>query len=228
VESEPTGAVSRVRDGITGARVADELREAILHGAHPPGTRLRQEELAAQYGASRVPVREALRILESEGMITTVANTGAWIARLSLDECVELYQVRERIEPLLLRYSLPHLSPETVDHLTELVEEMRTTADVEHFLTLDREFHLGSYAGAATTFLAPTVERLWNTTQHYRRVYTRLLDVESNRILHDEHHMLVAAIREGDSDEAERVLFGHIRRTRLQLARHPEVFIAAG
>ncbi|MCW2519190.1 MAG: putative HTH-type transcriptional regulator YdfH [Mycobacterium sp.] len=214
----------QVRDGVTGARVADELREAILHGAHPPGTRLRQEELAAQYGASRVPVREALRILESEGLIVTVANTGAWIAQLSLDECVELYQVRERIEPLLLRYSLPHLTPEQIDQLGDLVEQMRQTSDVEVFLALDRRFHLGSYAGAVTTYLAPAVERLWNTTQHYRRAFTRLLDGESNRILHDEHHMLVSAIRDQDSEEAERVLFGHIRRTRLQLARHPEVF----
>ena len=217
-------AQSPVRDGITGARVADELRDAILRGEHPPGTRLRQEELAAQYGASRVPVREALRILESEGLVTTVANAGAWIARLSLDECVELYQVRERIEPLLLRYSMPHLTAEQIIRLADLVEEMRQSRDVERFLVLDREFHLGSYAGAETTFLGPTVERLWNTTQHYRRAYTRLLDGESNRILHDEHHMLVTAIRDGDSDEAERVLFGHIRRTRLQLARHPEVF----
>lgn len=214
----------QVRDGVTGARVADELREAILHGAHPPGTRLRQEELAVQYGASRVPVREALRILESEGLIVTVANTGAWIAQLSLDECVELYQVRERIEPLLLRYSVPHLTPEQIDQLGDLVEQMRQTSDVEVFLALDRQFHLGSYAGAVTTYLAPSVERLWNTTQHYRRAFTRLLDGDSNRILHDEHHMLVSAIREQDSEEAERVLFGHIRRTRLQLARHPEVF----
>jgi DNA-binding GntR family transcriptional regulator len=214
----------QVRDGVTGARVADELRQAILHGAHPPGTRLRQEELAAKYGASRVPVREALRILESEGLVAMVANTGAWIAQLSLDECVELYQVRERIEPLLLRYSLPQLTSEQINRLAELAEQMRLTGDVEEFLALDREFHLGSYAGASTTFLSATVERLWNTTQHYRRAFTRLLDVESNRILHDEHHMLVAAIRAGDSDEAERVLFGHIRRTRLQLVRHPEVF----
>jgi DNA-binding GntR family transcriptional regulator len=215
---------AQVRDGIAGARVADELREAILHGAYPPGTRLRQEELAAQYGASRVPVREALRMLEAEGLVTTVANTGAWIARLSLDECVELYQVRERIEPLLLRYSMPHLASEQIDRLAELVEEMRRANDVERFLALDRQFHLGSYVGADTTFLGPTVERLWNTTQHYRRAFTRLLDRESNRIVHDEHHMLVTALREGDPDEAERVLFGHIRRTRLHLARHPEVF----
>ncbi|KMO72215.1 GntR family transcriptional regulator [Mycolicibacterium chubuense] len=214
----------QVRDGVTGARVADELRNAILHGVHPPGTRLRQEELANQYGASRVPVREALRILESEGLVTTIANAGAWIARLSLDECVELYQVRERIEPLLLRYSLPALTESQIDRLAELADTMHRTRAVERFLELDREFHLGSYAAADTTYLGPTVERLWNTTQHYRRAFTRLLDDESNRIVHDEHHMLVAAIRERDSDEAERVLLGHIRRTRRQLARHPEVF----
>ena len=224
MEPEPAGGVIRVRDGITGARVADELRSAILHGAHPPGTRLRQEELAAQFGASRVPVREALRILESEGLITTVANTGAWIATLSLDECVELYQVRERIEPLLLRYSMPLLRDDQIGRLAELVEEMERARDVEEFLELDRAFHLGSYAGAQTSFLGPTVERLWNTTQHYRRAFTRLLDLDGNRILHDEHHMLVTAIREKDCEEAERVLLGHIRRTRLQLARHPEVF----
>jgi len=217
-------AQPQVRDGVTGTRVADELREAILSGAHPPGTRLRQEELAAEFGASRVPVREALRILESEGLVTMVANTGAWIARLSLDECVELYQVRERIEPLLLRYSIPQLGEEQVDRLAELAEAMQRTDDVEEFLALDREFHLGSYAGASTTYLGPIVLKLWNNTQHYRRAFTRLLDGDSNRILHDEHHMLVSAIREGDSDDAERVLFGHIRRTRLQLARHPEVF----
>jgi len=224
VEPEPAGGVSRVRDGITGTRVADELRSAILHGAFPPGTRLRQEELAAQFGASRVPVREALRTLESEGLITTVANTGAWIARLSLAECVELYQVRERIEPLLLRYSMPSLRPDQIERLTELVQEMERARDVEEFLELDRAFHLGSYAAADTGFLGPTVERLWNTTQHYRRAFTRLLDLDGNRILHDEHHMLVTAIREQDCEEAERVLLGHIRRTRLQLARHPEVF----
>ena len=214
----------QVRDGVTGARVADELRQAILTGVYPPGTRLRQEELAAQYGASRVPVREALRILESEGLVTTVANAGAWIARLSLDECVELYQVRERIEPLLLRYSLPHLDDGQIDRLATLAEQMRATKDIEQFLALDREFHLGSYAGAATTFLGPTVERLWNTTQHYRRAFTQLHDGDSHRIVHDAHHMLVTAIRERNCEEAEHVLLGHIRRTRRQLARHPEIF----
>ena len=214
----------RVRDGITGARVADELREAILAGVYPPGTRLRQEALADRYGSSRVPVREALRLLEADGLVTTIASVGTRIASLSLDECAELYQCRERIEPLLLRYSLPHLDEARVERRAELAEQMCRTTDVEQFLALDREFHLGSYPGTGTSFLGPTVERLWHTTQYYRRAFTQLLDTDSHRIVHDEHRMLVEAIREQDSEEAERVLLGHLRRTRRQLARHPEVF----
>lgn len=98
------------------------------------------------------------------------------------------------------------------------------TAHVEEFLALNREFHLGSYATARTTVLGDLVNRLWNTTQHYRRAFTLLLDEHSAMVVHDEHHMLVTAIRDGDTDGAEAVLAGRIRCTRLALARHPEVF----
>jgi DNA-binding GntR family transcriptional regulator len=212
------------RDGVASARIADDLREAILAGEFAPGTRIRQEVLAARYGASRAPVREALRILEADGLVTLVANTGAWIARLSLDECAELYQIREQIEPLLLGRSIPGLDRATIARLTDLQDEMAATDEVETFLRLDREFHLLSYSAAETTLLGELVHRLWNTTQHYRRAYTLLLDENSNRIVHDEHHMLVSAVAAGNGDDAERVLLGHIRRTRLQLALHPEVF----
>jgi DNA-binding GntR family transcriptional regulator len=212
------------RDGATGARIAHELREAILRGELTPGARIRQEELASTHGVSRVPVREALRILEADGLVTLVANTGAWVARLSLAECEEMYQIRERLEPLLLRMSMPHLGPARIHRIAELAAEIEGTDDVEHFLRLDREFHLLSYAGAATALLGDTVHRLWNTTQHYRRAYSLLLDADRDRILHDEHHMLVSAIQAGDADDAERVLQGHIRRTRLRLALQPDVF----
>ena len=212
------------REGVASARIAGDLRDAILAGEYAPGARIRQEVLAAQYGASRAPVREALRMLEADGLVTLVANTGAWIARLSLEECTEMYQIRERIEPLLLTRSIPRLDPATVARLGRLAAEMSRTDQVETFLRLDREFHLLSYSAAATTLLGDLVHRLWNTTQHYRRAYTILLDGSSNRIVHDEHHMLVSAIAAGDGDDAERVLLGHIRRTRLQLALHPEVF----
>jgi len=222
--SGPGGVRAAPRDGSAGARIADGLRRAILQGELAPGDRIRQEELAEAHGASRAPVREALRILEADGLVTTVANTGAWVSHMSLAECAEVYQVRERLEPLLLRLSIPDLGPARTRQLTGLAAEMEANDDVERFLRLDREFHLLSYAGAQTAMLGDTVHRLWNSTQHYRRAYALLHDPDNDRIVHDEHHMLVRAIGDGDVEDAERVLGGHIRRTRLQLAHHPELF----
>ncbi len=210
--------------GVVSRRIADNLRAEILRGEHAPGVRLRQEDIAERFEASRIPVREALRMLESDGLVTLIANTGAWISVLSLAECEEMYQMRERIDPLLLRFSIPNLSDANLDRLDELVATMEHGSDVEQFLLLDREFHMLTYSGAQTVTLASTVERLWNSTQHYRRAFTRLLDGRGSETVHHEHHLLAGAIRRRDSDDAERLLFGHIRRTRLELERHPEIF----
>ncbi|MFH8249415.1 GntR family transcriptional regulator [Microbacterium sp. B2969] len=224
----PARAVRSTPDGhgAAGLRVADALRDAILDGAFAPGERIRQEVLAQRYGASRVPVREALRTLEAEGLVTLVANTGAWVSRISLAECEEMYQIRERIEPLLLRFNLPLLTGEDVAELDRLATAMEA-ADVEEFLALDRAFHLSCYDLVPTSVLGDMVRQLWNRTQHYRRAFTRVFHADGERSVHHEHHLLVAAIRRQDADEAERVLAGHIRRTRLELARHPEVFADA-
>ncbi|MBG6056525.1 DNA-binding GntR family transcriptional regulator [Salinibacterium sp. CAN_S4] len=210
--------------GNASARIAEQLRMAILQGEYQPGQRIRQDDVAQRFGASRVPVREAFRTLEADGLVTLVANAGAWVSRLSLAECDEVYQTRERVEPLLLRYAMPGIDEAKMDRLDELAARMQRTESVEEFLRLDREFHLGSYESAETTVLGDLVRRLWNTTQHYRRAFTLLLDEHSARVVHDEHHMLAGAIRDGDADDAERILAGHIRRTRLGLDRHPEVF----
>jgi DNA-binding GntR family transcriptional regulator len=205
-------------------QIANSLKEEILSGKFPPGVRIRQEDIAEQFGASRSPVREALRILEADGLINLVAHTGAWISHLSLAECEEMYQLRERIEPLLLRLSIAHISDETISKLQELASDMEATSDVETFLKLDREFHLLSYSGAETVLVGEMVNRLWNTTQHYRRAYSQMMAASSFKPAHYEHHLLLAALKKRDADDAERILFGHIRRTRLELAQHPDVF----
>lgn len=217
-------STATARDGGAGQRIADQLREAILRGEYAPGARIRQEDLAGEFGASRLPVRDALRILESDGLVTLVANTGAWVAHLSLAECEELYQIRERIEPLLLRFSLPNLDDADLARLAALADQMQAGSDVETFLHLDREFHLLSYSGAETSVLGEMVQRLWNSTQHYRRAFTTSVGPDGNRAVHYEHQLLVGALARRDSEDAERILYGHIRRTRLELAKHPGLF----
>jgi DNA-binding GntR family transcriptional regulator len=212
--------------GVASQRIAGTLRTAILDGRYRPGERIRQEEVAARSGASRIPVREALRLLQAEGLVTLVANSGAWVARLSLVECAELYQIRERLEPLLLRSSLPGLDEAALGRLADLADAMeRAGGDVDAFLRADREFHLTSYAAAPPGETAQIIGRMWNTTQHYRREFTMLTARRDNLgATHLEHRLLLDCLRRGDGDDAERVLVMHIRRTRLELSRHPEIF----
>jgi len=212
--------------GATGARIAATLRDAILLGEYSPGERIRQGQLADQLGASRLPVREALRMLEAEGLVTIVANTGAWVSKLSVSDCEEMYRMRERLEPLLLGLNVPVLPESVIDGMDALADAMESTSDVERFLLLDREFHHSSLQAVQTTVLGETVFRLWNRTQHYRRTATRLFYREGDDAVHHDHHLLVTALRRRDADEAEQVLHRHIRRSRLELVRHPEVFDA--
>jgi DNA-binding GntR family transcriptional regulator len=212
------------RENVASHRIADSLRVAILEGSYLPGERIRQEDVAARSGVSRIPVREALRMLDSEGLVTLVANSGAWVTRLTLSECVETYLIRERLEPLLLRTSLPNLAGAAVDRLGQLVEEMAAGSGLDAFMRADREFHLSSYAGAAATEMGQIIHRMWNTTQHYRREFTRRAAEDGLSATHLEHRLLLDCIRRQDPDDAERVLTMHIRRTRLELEKHPEIF----
>jgi DNA-binding GntR family transcriptional regulator len=221
-------------------RIAGALRAEILGGRYAPGERIRQEDLAARSGASRIPVREALRMLAAEGLVTLVANSGAWVARLSLAECEEAYLVRERLEPLVLRLSMPRLGEAEFRRLAEIAAQMEAAAPgVDAFLRADREFHLASYAGAAGGEAWQVICRLWNVTQHYRREFTKLASGAPGAsaagdgdapgapglgVTHLEHRLLLDAIRRMDADDAERALVTHIRRTRLELARHPGIF----
>ena len=122
-------AARQPEHGEATAHIADLLREAIVRGDFTPGARVRQEQIAELTGASRAPVREALRMLAAEGLVTLVANSGARVSSLSLPECEEIYRVRERVEPLLLRMSAPALDESELDRLGALAEEMAQAAD---------------------------------------------------------------------------------------------------
>lgn len=210
--------------GEGGRLIAEQLRVAIRRGDYAPGDRIVQEELAERFGASRLPIRDAIRILELDGLITVVANKGAWISRRSLAECEEFYRMREHLEPLLLAYSMPRLSIATLNRMQDLAEELETSQDQEVFLRLSRQFHELSYSGATTSLLAATVQRLWNATELYRHAFTRFNAPEGDKSVHWEHRLLVGALFRQDVAEAQLLLESHIRRTRLSITNHAELF----
>ena len=210
----------------TSARVAGYLRDAILSGEIAPGERIRQEDVAARFGTSRLPVREALRMLEAEGLTEHEQNKGARVPHLQQHEVDVIYQMRERLEPLALTESLRLLDTATLDRLELVQREIEANQDVDAFLALDREFHLLTYSGCPIEQVTSIVTRLWNSTQHDRRAFVALGGQERRWVINAEHRLLLDAVVRGDAVDAERYLSGHIRRTRIELAKHPEIFRA--
>lgn len=199
-------------------RVADGLREAIITGRLEAGQRIPQEDMAAEYGTSRLPVREALRLLASEGLVVLVPNVGARVASFDINELNEVYEIRERLESFAIARSAPFLTDEQLDEITELAREMEAAAETRPlhvWLELDERFHFATFAGQRQPRLIPIVESLWNRTGQYRRAYTSV--PQRLDLAHLEHRLLVDALERRDPLDAERILQTHIRRTRLTL-----------
>jgi len=228
----PSVEVSVSQDLVNGERLAASekiaayLRDEILNGHIKPGERIRQEEVAARLGASRLPVREALRMLELEGLTEILVNRGARVPLLDMHQVEVLYRMRERLEPLALVESIDVLTAEQHRSLEEIQDKIEANTDVGEFLELDRAFHLLTYAGCSIDQLNASVTRLWNCTQHYRRSFMHVIGPSRRWVVNAEHRLILDAIERRDAVDAERYLSGHIRRTRIELMGHPEIFEA--
>jgi DNA-binding GntR family transcriptional regulator len=227
LEVEPIDPASLPQDQYQpiGQLIAGQVRDAILSGRLAPGVRIRQEALADRFNVSRIPVREALRQLESEGLVTLVPHSGATVSRLDFEEHVEVYMIREVLEPLAIGASTPLLTEEQLQELRELVQAIEESVGVpSDWLEADRRFHLATYAAAPMPRLLAMIEGFWNTTQQYRRAFLEAIDPESLDAVHAEHRLLLAALERRDSLDAELRLRSHIRRTRLTLSERRDLF----
>lgn len=207
------------------------LRDAILDGRLRAGARIRQEALARELGTSRIPVREALRQLENEGLVILAPRVGARVAQVDFAESAELYRIREELEPLALAKSTPHLREADIQALRELMGQIERSEDPGLWLVLDRRFHLASYAAAPMPRLLKMIEGFWNTTQQYRRIYYGMIAAERAGesttevpMTHMDHRMILDALERRDARDAANYMRAHIRRTRVVLAQHQELF----
>ena len=142
----------------------------------------------------------------------------------SQHEVEVIYRMRERLEPLALVESLPQLDVADHERLEDVQRRIEENEDLERFLDLDREFHMLTYSGCSIDPLNQNVTRLWNSTQHYRRAYVALGGKSRMWVVNSEHRLILDAVVRRDALDAERFLTGHIRRTRIELSHHPEVF----
>jgi DNA-binding GntR family transcriptional regulator len=203
------------------ATILREVRDLILAGELAPGEHIRQEALAERFGVSRIPVREALRRLEDEDLVTLVPHSGARVTTLDFAECMELYRLRESLEPLLMEEVARRATDEDITSFEAAlarVEAAAAAGDPARWVVEDRLLHLGMYRVAQLPRVLAVAETAWNQTQQCRRAYMGPAETAPFDVAHREHRLIVDAIRRRDEVDAADMQRRHIRRTRNVLA----------
>ncbi len=190
--------------------VLGELRRMIADGRLLPGERIVQDLLAAGMGVSRVPLREALKILEGEGLVQYAPHRGHVVAPLSLADLLEVYQIRELLEPAAVTLAVPLLSDLTLARLVEAAHEVEEAAvcdDVTRMTVANRLLHDTLIEACRLPRLVRTIRQLWDATEVYRTVYYAD-ELNRDRVLH-EHRDLVDAACARDTERLLAVLSSH-------------------
>jgi len=198
------------------------IREAILDGTLAGGQTMSQVALADQLGVSRTPLREALRMLQSEGLIEGEPNRRVRVAPQSIERLEELYTIRIPLEVTALRLSLPRMAPEDFAQLEGSMAEMAHFAEMDDYgrwLIPHQAFHRGLTSHAGPRFDALLVQ-LSEHAERYRRIhFGRTFSQPSTR----DHREILDACKAGDRDLAAALLARHLARTVFGIVQLVEV-----
>jgi DNA-binding GntR family transcriptional regulator len=203
----PTLAVEALNE-----RVCQVLRDAIVTGALPPGQRLVEARLAEHLGVSRAPIREALRVLQREGLVTSLPARGVVVTVLTKRDVREIYGLRTALECWAVREACVKASPTQIKQIATLIEEMDQASlrnDADLLAAEDVRFHSLIFEISGNNRLLQVSSTILSqirllSTQVVHTLYTDL------RLIPDRHHIILDAIRSGDADTAERCVRDHI------------------
>ncbi len=190
-------------------QVCNILREAILRGDFAGGQRLVQSKLAETLGVSRMPIREALKTLEEEGLIINESHRGAVVKPITLKDIEEIYELRAVLEAKAIRLSVPDLTEDEIASLEELLQSMEKTEDANEFIQLNNKFHRILVSHCPWERLSSFIDKLWKGfPQQTPHIITGQIDKSK-----DEHRLIFDAVKQKDAGQAASVLEAHIQRT---------------
>lgn len=193
--------------------VLQSVRKAILDGVLGPAERLRQEELADIFGTSRIPVREALRALEYEGLVKSEPHRGFTVTSLDADDIEEVYDLRILLEAHAVRLALPLLTDDDFEELETLFAEMQSVTEPDQQLATRERFYLRLYSVTGRPRLVGLITRL---RQEVARVLRWATITHSSSV----HEQFYEAVRTGDAERAVALLSAHYRRVAVLIRRY--------
>lgn len=205
-ETKSGGGVPLQRQTMAG-QVALELRRRILAGELTEGTQLRQEQLAAEFGISKVPVREALHQLEAEGFVTQQFHKGAVVAGLSPEEIMEAFELRTQIELWLLGLAMRSATPEDIANARAIAAQIGQVDDAEHYPALNWRFHEALYRPAKRPFAIDHLQKLHAQIERYVRLQFSIAQTKETVL---REHTAILNLYEKRDPEALEYLRRHI------------------
>lgn len=188
--------------------IEERLRSAIVDGRLPPGTALRQQEIAGLFGVSRMPVREALRQLEAQSLLQVVMHKGAVVAPLIGEDAVDTYALRVLLESEALRQSIPLLEADDIARARGYIQELESETRHAEIGRLNRLFHMTLYSKAHNQKLLRMIEIELNEEERFLRFH--LSSMGLGKLTQDDHTALVNAASDKRVDEAVNVLEEHL------------------
>jgi DNA-binding GntR family transcriptional regulator len=195
----------------TASDIANRIRVDLNVGTWGPGDALRQEELADRYGASRMPVREALLLLHAEGLITMQPNRGAIVVKLDAHDVVEIFDLRHQVETYLLTHAIPHHDAKSLARVEAIQQELEVEDSRSGWLDGDKQFHARLYEPAARPRALEIASML---RAQVERFGLHTLTPDSRRLeWAEEHRDLIEAVRRKDVTACIKVLENHLRHT---------------
>lgn len=199
------------------ARVVDGIKEMIVSGELLPGQQIRQEHMAATLGLSRLPVREGLRQLVADGLVTHEHHVGFAVARLSRAEFDQIYLMRRLLETEVIR-GLATPSAHQVKAISTLADEVEHAAvelDLPRMRALNTEFHLAIFRLSELHLVVAEIERIWTWALPYHSVY--LHDEAGRARIIAEHRAMVGALEAGDLERLIGLMDTHRAGSETQL-----------
>jgi DNA-binding GntR family transcriptional regulator len=197
------------------AAAGEVIREAIVDGRLPPGRRLKEEELARELGMSRTPVREALLMLESEGLVESIPRRGATVRSYAVGDLDDVYQLRALLEGYAARRAATRISPDDLARLEESCDRFDRLRAEDDLLDLVKEnlrFHSVIHEAAASDRLAALIRKVIEIPLVYKSFYW--YSPEQKLISQHYHRQLTRALRLGDGERAELIMKEHVLEAR--------------
>jgi DNA-binding GntR family transcriptional regulator len=195
----------------TSSAVTQLLRQSLDRGRWASGFPLRQEEIAAEFGVSRVPVREALFQLQAEGLVEMVPNKGMYVRTVSADDLRELFRLRWLVESDVLAEAVPFHDAASLNRVETVQAALDKAHAVADWMAGDREFHEALYAPARRPESMVIVRRLRFLVDRF--YFGRMKPSTRAQGWHEEHHALIRAVRRRDAKAAAKVLQAHLAET---------------